>query len=417
MSHNLKVDVYRMSRQIDHKLDNKDSKTQDNLAKWQATMDPLAPLTEEQMDLVYELGDSISNLYDKPDETAKESGEALAESSLPIIRKMQDFIKWMVAIEKDIKHENLRKYENYFSLISEYQTNCEVLFTHSDSALKSLNNLKKNYEDVTDKTNYLHDLSEQLMAHQKVLKEKRSNLHERLQYFTNFGKCQEDIERLTNKLNSKECVEILNKIDDSIGYLNEHLNYKESRIYKMKYESLLNNVLNRIYDYINNILIETTKQVIDPEFRAQTVSQTTTASDSLMDSAFSLYYGKFQSISSKLRYILSSIEEREERNEQYRNIISDCQKTYFTQRLPILGVAVSKALIDIKEKHRTDHTVLFRSCSLFTMKVCQDEAVCFSYFFSKISDQLNDYLGSLCQHLYDTLRPNLISINHIEVNF
>ncbi|KAG5882532.1 hypothetical protein JTB14_038143 [Gonioctena quinquepunctata] len=115
------------------------------------------------------------------------------------------------------------------------------------------------------------------------------------------------------------------------------------------------------------------------------------------------------------RYILSSLEDREEHNEQYKNILSDCQKTYLTQRLPILSDAVSKALHELKEKYKNDHSILFRSCSTFIMKVCQDEAMCYHYFFSKISRLVNEYLGTLCQHLYDTLRPNLITINHIEV--
>lgn len=76
----------------------------------------------------------------------------------------------------------------------------------------------------------------------------------------------------------------------------------------------------------------------------------------------------------------------------YKNTVYDCQKTYFTQRTPIITAAVTKALMELKEKHRNDYSVLFRSSCLFVMKVCQDEAMCFYYFFSKPSEQLRYFI-------------------------
>ncbi|CAH1159692.1 unnamed protein product [Phaedon cochleariae] len=398
--------------------DIKESKVQENLAKWQSTTDPLAPLSEEQMDLVYEMGDLVSSMYTNPEENTEHATEVetLEKPEYPpVIHKMQDYIQWMIAAEKDIKQENLKQYQIYSEQLKKHQCNSQQLFDHTNSALEYLIQLKNQYENVTEKTNHLHLLSELLMANQRTLKEKKQSLNSKLKHFTNFTKCQESIERMGNRLNNEECIKVLDEIDESISYLNDHLHYKESRIYKMKYESLLNNILNKIYDYVNTILVETMKQVVDPDSKTHILPQTPSVTESLVDSAFSLYYGKFQSVSIKIRFILNSLEEREDHNEQYKNILSDCQKTYLTQRLPIMSIAVSKALAELKEKHRVDHSKLFRSCSLFTMKICQDEAMCYNYFFTKPSTQLNDYLGTLCQHLYDTLRPNLIMINHIEV--
>lgn len=72
----------------------------------------------------------------------------------------------------------------------------------------------------------------------------------------------------------------------------------------------------------------------------------------------------------------------------YENTVYDCQKTYFAQRSPIISAAVFKALNDLKEQHKTDYSVLFRSACLFVMKVCQDESACYFYFFGKPSQQL-----------------------------
>lgn len=72
----------------------------------------------------------------------------------------------------------------------------------------------------------------------------------------------------------------------------------------------------------------------------------------------------------------------------YKRTLIDCQKAYFSQRSPIMTAAVLKALNDLKNKHKNDHSILFRSAGLFVIKVCQDEATCFHYFFNRQSPQL-----------------------------
>ena len=95
-------------------------------------------------------------------------------------------------------------------------------------------------------------------------------------------------------------------------------------------------------------------------------------------------------------------------------------------------MAVSEALSALKEKGKNDHSILFRSAGLFVIKVCQDESICFHYFFKETTPSLewvffqfqlqqlvivyfSEYLNSICQQLYDILRPSLININHLEV--
>lgn len=183
---------------------------------------------------------------------------------------------------------------------------------------------------------------------------------------------------------------------------------------------------------VNNIIIETTRQVTDPENYTNLLSIENSQTDSSKESAFSLYYGRYQNAATKIKVSLQHVEDKVEKHNQYvgkcrstfmltyvfcsyKNTMYDCQKTYFTQRAPIISTAVSKALAELKEQHKNDYSVLFRSSCLFVMKVCQDECMCFHYFFSRPSEQLSDYLAALCQHLYDSLRPTLITINHLEV--
>ncbi|XP_050303587.1 conserved oligomeric Golgi complex subunit 3 [Anthonomus grandis grandis] len=393
--------------------DLRDKQIQENIASWQSTDDPLAPLDAEQTELIYELGDLVKSLYDKEEVPENDDTLPTEKKPPPIINNNKDFIQWMISVEKEIQHEDLKDFQEYYDGLSRHLEKCELLFGHSEYTVNSISKLKETYENVIDKTNYLHNLSEQLMVQQNILKEKKTDINSKLKYFLYLPSCQELVEHLGHhKVNSKEFIEVLNNIDEAIDYLGKNLNFKESKLYKMKYESLMVKALSYVYDYVNYILSDTIKQVTNTDIKP---TQTIQAGDSI----FSLYYGKFQSVSVKVKLILdfieTSIDSKDDINNYYKNTLYDCQKSYFTQRLPILEAAVSKSLHELKEKQPNDYSVLFRSCCLFTIKVCMDEARCYNYFFKSSSDQLNDYLGCLCQYLYDTLRPCLIVINHIEI--
>lgn len=321
-----------------------EAQVQENIANWQTSTNPLAPLSDEQLDLIYEVADKVKELYYGSDEQQEETKveESKEKDVQPYIHMNRAYIKWMLAVEEELKFENLKKYQIYEEELQNHHANCENLFQCANATLDSLNELKEKYENVTSKTNYLHNLSEQLMAHQRILKQKKSSLNEKLKYFTNFNKLQDNVDKFGNKINTKEFTNILDSIGESIHYLNDHMHFKESRIYKMKYESLLTTALNKIYNYVNNIVIDTTKHIVDSEMKA--VPLTSSSNDPSVDTAFSLYYGKFQSAATKVKFILMHLEDKEESSEQYMNILSDCQKSYLGQRLPILSVAVTKAL-------------------------------------------------------------------------
>ncbi|KAJ3642789.1 hypothetical protein Zmor_025544 [Zophobas morio] len=392
--------------------DKVDLQIQQNVTNWQSNNDPLAPLMEEQLDIIYQIGDIIKN--QATDEVQEEAKQEDQVDTMPEIDTNRAYIKWMVSSENEIKYENLKEYQTYYETLCTQRSNCEKLFDYANETTNLLQELRNKYLQVTAKTDSLHSLSEQLMTHQRILKEKKKNLNEKLHYFLIFKTTQDNVERFSNRINSQEYIDQLNNIDAAMEYLGEHMSFKESRIYKMKYESLLVNALNKIYKAVSNVIVEATKQVLDPDSKTNLVPLNSNSAES-MDTAFSLYYGKFQSAAAKIKLILAHLEEKAEKNEQYSTVVSDCQKFYVSQRLPILSTAVSKALSELKERYRNDYSILFRSCGLFIMKTCQDEACCYHYFFTQYSSELNDYLGVLCQHLYDTLRPSLIIINHVEV--
>ena len=75
---------------------------------------------------------------------------------------------------------------------------------------------------------------------------------------------------------------------------------------------------------------------------------------------------------------------------------------------------VEQAIKDLSGKQKGDHCAMVRSACAFLVHVCQDEYRLYYQFFSTPSSQLNGYMEGLCTILYDTLRPYIIHINHLE---
>ena len=70
------------------------------------------------------------------------------------------------------------------------------------------------------------------MTHQRILKEKKKNLNEKLHYFLIFKTTQDNVERFSNRINSQEYIDQLNNIDAAMEYLGEHVRFLKIAIFE-----------------------------------------------------------------------------------------------------------------------------------------------------------------------------------------
>ena len=80
----------------------------------------------------------------------------------------------------------------------------------------------------------------------------------------------------------------------------------------------------------------------------------------------------------------------------------------------LLQPSVKSAVSELSTKHKRDHCGLVRAGCAFLLHVCEDEYNLYHHFFQKDTETLGSFLENLCQLLYDTLRPLIIHINHLE---
>ncbi|XP_017774567.1 PREDICTED: conserved oligomeric Golgi complex subunit 3 [Nicrophorus vespilloides] len=402
-----------LSEEIDIQLETNDEidrKVQENLAQWQAVESPLAPLSNEELELIYKMRETLQKEYFTP--TDNEETEDL---KLNRVDNFNDYIQRMVAMEKEIEDENLYEYINQRDYLHVQAKECEVLRNETENLVLGLENLQETYRQVSLKTDSLHNMSEQLMKHQTELKEKKREIHDKLKHFTYYHSISEYISLHSYNINSKEFISQLEQMNESMEYLSKNAQFRESNNYKFRYENLLATCLQNVLKNVNTIITDATNQVINLDLKSNIMVVEKAGKEPMVETAFSYYYGKFQNAATKISRVINYIEDNVEDHDMYLRTLNDIQKSYFSQRAPVMQSAVSKALLDLRDKYKSDHSILFRSAGLFLVKVCQDEAGCYNYFFNNRSQQLSDYLSTLCQNLYDVLRPCLIGINHIEV--
>lgn len=69
----------------------------------------------------------------------------------------------------------------------------------------------------------MHILSEELMRHQKELKDKKKNIQEKLHYFNLYPILHDNINVYHLNINSVEFCNMLDEIDKALIYLNNHV--------------------------------------------------------------------------------------------------------------------------------------------------------------------------------------------------
>lgn len=166
-----------------------------------------------------------------------------------------------------------------------------------------------------------------------------------------------------------------------------------------------------IKNYVIQVLTVATDQILNPKVNPKEPLKIT---DKSSEAAFAMFYGKFQASSAKIKRIIKLVEDRYEKNAEYENLLSELHQFYLSQRVLIMSSGVDNAIKDLCTKHKGDHCAIFRSSCTFLVHICQDEHRLFYQFFSIQSVQLTSYMEGLCTILYDTIRPLIIHINHLE---
>ncbi|KAJ8735330.1 hypothetical protein PYW07_006950 [Mythimna separata] len=381
---------------------------QSKLLLWEASDNPLAPLTSDQREAILDLESVILGVSGGlDDEKPENDDEELEKSNIPPVDTTYDFLEWYESLcDSNIKSDDT-PYEAYHKQLDDRRNECVSLTNQIGATMSDLDKLSEQYNFVSNKTNALHTMSEQLLADQNKLSSIGDDIKQKLHYFTQVEHLSQRLNSPTMSVNSETFFSVLAKIDECLEYMRTNNNFKESHTYLVKYRHLQNRAISLIRSYVTHVLNHATEQMLAPKDEDQTDQET-------MDTAYAVYFGKFQAAAPKLKMVISEVESRAEKNADYASLLADVSREYAARRWRVAGAATRGALQAAAARQLRDHCSLARAACSLLAHACRDECALYNHFFSNPSPALEEYLQSLCTGLYETLRPHIIHINHLE---
>ncbi|KAH8377545.1 hypothetical protein KR093_005881, partial [Drosophila rubida] len=393
-------------------------KIRNRLMQWETKNDPLAALSAQQEEHL----EVLTSMWLVDESTAtstptKDSKHLVTNSEcdlqhLPLggLQNTNDFLLWFVNVNAEIEQRGDADYQKYLQQLEQRKAECSHMLTQISVAMERLGALSSEYQFVSEKTSALNTASEQLIDEQQKLQELNSEIQRRLHFFSQVELLNQRLQSPTLSVASEAFRECLNKIDECLNYLSEHPNFKDAAAYNVKYKQCLAKATGLVRNYITNVINQATEATLHPR------NSSGEAALQAPDAAFALYYGKYQTSAAKVKRVAQLIESRLENSNssEYSQLMTDLQQHYLAQRASVMSPAVNQSIQNVKNAHKGDHCSLTRSACAFLVHVCQDEQRLYYQFFSTGASHLTVYLEGLCTILYDTMRPFIIHINHLE---
>jgi hypothetical protein len=121
-----------------------------------------------------------------------------------------------------------------------------------------------------------------------------------------------------------------------------------------------------------------------------------------------LLYNRFSSLSTSLRPLIAQLEQRIPTNgAELEPILADCHIAWVTTRQALMGGRVGEEITRLNPT-RGELVDLTRAGCSYLKQTCMDEFNLFKQFFLSGEQMLYGFLETLCDHLYDHIRPRIL---------
>ncbi|KAG8042081.1 hypothetical protein G9C98_000072 [Cotesia typhae] len=390
-----------------------------NLTKWDLSENGLAPLSQLQKDKINNLEEAVLQLDLVSTNSNNNDNSKISENdnkeSKDKIEAYRQLLSHYGVLEANYDAAKCSRYFNYLEQLKQRTDECHSLCTLIEQALEDFSALSKQYAIVSVKTMTLHNATEQLISEQEKLNSTYNNIVNYVKYFKEAHFIMDKLEMANLSVRSDVFMQLTNTIDTNIDFMEANIGFKEAKTYLIKYRHCQSKVISMMQQWIHDLLDQATDSILNPsELTSNLKEDDINKVLGSADTALALFYGRFQRILPKIKLIIDLIEKRSATNRDYENLLNECQQYYLMKRGLVLDTSVRKGLLSIKDSYKGDHCSLVRQACALLLHASIDEYRLFYQFFSVKSTGLSDYLEGLCNALYDTLRPSIIHINHLE---
>ncbi|KAL5243393.1 hypothetical protein ACI65C_010803 [Semiaphis heraclei] len=377
---------------------NKPGRISDTLIRWEAEKNPLAPLSQSQIDAYLSLSEHIGDSdfmsleiedHDKDEPNINEEPQILNTN----IESVEDFHNFYYEIAQKWMSTEIKPCIQLANELRSQLDEWKLMLSKMDECMQLISMLEEKYNEVSKKTNSLYLAGEELHTDQTSLSNICQEINERLSIFNAADSIHLKLDSPSFIVTSEMFANMMMSIDNGIEYLNSHMSYKESNKYLALYVNARYKALSLVQTYITQCL--------------------QTGTESLDTAEFIAHYGKFQAIATKIRPVLELLENRIDLDPVYSVALDDCVLAYVTRRKALLGSSISNTLSNYTSSGSDFCSTLRSSCKIL-IQLTHDENRLYQCFFTNKSSVFREYLETVCMHLYDMLRPLVIHMKHFE---
>nr|XP_019044681.1 hypothetical protein I302_06594 [Kwoniella bestiolae CBS 10118]OCF23611.1 hypothetical protein I302_06594 [Kwoniella bestiolae CBS 10118] len=322
------------------------------------------------------------------------------------INTPQQFLDHFTALTLSTEHEQDSLYRDHLAEIIGLREKCDALIELLENGEVEVEEMLKALAYVEERSESLRGACEDLLEEQTHLLTHTSQLAHRLTFFTFLEVAQKMLNNPGNKLVlSPDFLPMVKRLDECLGYLGEHRDFKDAELYLIRYQQCMSRSMTLIKLYFVSV-VKALGQEIAKRLSDKGISE---------NAAQALLYTKFISLSQPLRPLLAELEARVSSNpDELTPLLSECHAAWISTRQSLMGGKVMSEVTGM-DPSGSDLVDLTRSGCSYLKQTCLDEFNLFKHFFLSGESVLYGYLETLCDYLYDHLRPRILHEPSLQV--
>ncbi|KIW71516.1 hypothetical protein PV04_03673 [Phialophora macrospora] len=308
---------------------------------------------------------------------------------------------------------SLDEYQQYLDQLDAARTHLDTLLASTAATLSELSSISAAFKSIDSQTKSFQAQSASIREEQHKNELIAGDIADNLRYY-------EPLERITRRLNapqagnfvrSQDFSDMLVTLDECIDYMQTHPAHKEAESYRSRYKLLLTRALTLVRNTFMAGVRETTTEVAG-RIAAKQLNDTTMSA---------LLYAKFRVGAAEMKQLGLEIQKRanppadaEPGTEgEYQSLMNELHASFAACRGRLILPIVHKRLAETAQLPQSKDLVQFaRAAISYIRGICLDEFELWAEWFHGYRG-LYDFLESLCEPLYDHLRPRIIHENKL----
>ncbi|KAH0828023.1 Sec34-like family-domain-containing protein [Lanmaoa asiatica] len=315
------------------------------------------------------------------------------------IQTPQQFHDWFAQVDRSVAHSQEAHFRAHVAMVAEHLGTADMLLERLDEVEKEVDSMLEGWRGVEEGGRSLKDACERLLEDRDKLLDLTDEIDTRLEYF-------QELEHATRMLNhpgeslvlQTDFLYMVERVDICIEYLKAHRYYREAEVYLLRFQQCMTRAMTLI------------KMFFVGSLRALTadVSRRLSEKDVSTTAQMHLLYTRFRSVTPQLAPLLNELERRATAHpEELSALLSECHSAYFSARKTLLVGRLMEEIRGLDPTH-TELVELTNAGCAYLKQLCTDEFNLFREFFDSGEDRLYPYLETLCDYLYDDLRPRIL---------